>query len=232
MKLNPKAREWALVGLIGLTALLANLPRDMLDGWGVNPDHLIAILAVVVLISLFFYLKFTFFLMFIALAAGANMPAQIAEKLGISTTPLILALAAMVGMSLINYVIGLLPTGLEEKPKEKSAEGIKTLFYAIEKGNLVYAQKILSMNFDPNLLADNGYTPLMYAAARGNAQMVELLIRNGADVTIMSKEGDTALELALKMGSAEVADVIKKARAEQLAREEALAQQKQQNAPA
>jgi ankyrin repeat protein len=162
--------------------------------------------------------------MFIALAAGGNMPAQIADKLGISNVPLILALAAMVGISLINYVIGLLPTGLEEKPKEKSAEGVKTLFYAIEKGNLVYAQKILSMNFDPNLLADNGYTPLMYAAARGNAQMVELLIRNGADVTIMSKDGDTALELALKVGSSEVADIIKTARADQVAREAAMAQ--------
>ena len=224
MTLHAKTKEWALVTLISLTAVLANLPRDMLEGWGVNPDHLIAILAIAVLISLFFYLKFTFLLMFIALAAGANMPAQIAEKLGISTVPLILALAAMIGISLINYVIGLLPTGLEEKPREKSAEGIKTLFYAIEKGNLVYAQKILSMNFDPNLLADNGYTPLMYASARGNAQMVELLIRNGADVTIMSKDGDTALELALKMGSIEVADIIKTARADQVAREGAMAQ--------
>jgi ankyrin repeat protein len=70
----------------------------------------------------------------------------------------------------------------------------------------------------------------MYASARGNAQMVELLIRNGADVTIMSKDGDTALELALKMGSSEVADIIKKARAEQVAREEALALQRQQSA--
>ena len=224
MTMHAKTREWALVTLISLTAVLANLPRDMLEGWGVNPDHLIAILAIAVFISLFFYLKFTFLLMFIALAAGANMPAQIAEKLGISTVPLILALAAMIGISLINYVIGLLPTGLEEKPKEKSAEGVKTLFYAIEKGNLVYAQKILSMNFDPNLLADNGYTPLMYAAARGNAQMVELLIRNGADVTIMSKDGDTALELALKVGSIEVADIIKTARADQVAREAAMAQ--------
>ena len=224
MTLHAKTKEWALVTLISLTAVLANLPQDMLDDWGVNPDHLIAILAIAVFISLFFYLQFTFLLMFIALAAGANMPAQIADKLGISNVPLILALAAMVGMSLINYVIGLLPTGLVEKPKEKSAEGIKTLFYAIEKGNLVYAQKILSMNFDPNLLADNGYTPLMYASARGNAQMVELLIRNGADVTIMSKDGDTALELALKVGSIEVADIIKTARADQVAREAAMAQ--------
>jgi len=114
-----------------------------------------------------------------------------------------------------------MPTGLEPKPKEKSAEGIKALFYAIEKGNLVYAQKILSMNFDPNLFADNVYTPLMYAAARGDAKMVDLLLRNGADVNMMSGSGDTAIELALKIGSTEVADTLKKARAEQLAREEA-----------
>jgi ankyrin repeat protein len=61
----------------------------------------------------------------------------------------------------------------------------------------------------------------MYAAMRGDARMVELLLRNGADVNMMSKEGDTAIELALKSGSAEVADVLKRARAEQLAREEA-----------
>ena len=61
-----------------------------------------------------------------------------------------------------------MPTGLEPRPKEKSPEGVKALFYAIEKNNLVYAQKVLSMNFDPNLLHDNGYTPLAYAAMKGN----------------------------------------------------------------
>ena len=77
------------------------------------------------------------------------------------------------------------------------------------------------MNFDPNLRADNGYTPLMYAAARGDAKMCELFLRNGADVNIMSSEGDTAIELALRVGSQEVADLLKAARVEQLAREEA-----------
>ncbi|HXC38449.1 MAG TPA: ankyrin repeat domain-containing protein, partial [Burkholderiales bacterium] len=113
------------------------------------------------------------------------------------------------------------PTGLEEKPKEQSAEGIKALFYAIEKGNLVYAQKVLSMNFDPNLRADNGYTPLMYAAARGDARMCELLLRNGAEVGVVSADGDTAIELALRVGSQEVADLLKAARTEELARAEA-----------
>ena len=161
-----------------------------------------------------------FFLVF-ALALLANLPSSVSDSMGISRLPLVVAMALMVGISLINYVVALLPTGLETQPREKSKEGIVALFYAIEKGNLVYAQKVLSMNFDPNMVAENGYTPLMYAAARGDAKMVDLLVRNGADVNMISRDGDTALELALRTGSAEVADIIKKARAEQLAREEA-----------
>src|SRR6266581_1859084 len=80
----------------------------------------------------------------VLLAIAANMPAEVAENLGISTLPLLIAMATMVGFSVINYVVDLLPTGLEKKPREQSAEGIKVLFYAIEKGNLIYAQKILS----------------------------------------------------------------------------------------
>jgi ankyrin repeat protein len=128
----------------------------------------------------------------------------------------------MVGFSLINYIVDLLPTGLEKKPREQSVESIKVLFYAIEKGNLVYAQKILSQNFDPNMVAENGYTPLMYAAARGDTKMVDLLLRNGANVNLVSKSGDTAIELALRIGSSECAEMLKKARSEQQLREQAV----------
>ena len=105
-----------------------------------------------------------------------------------------------------------MPTGLEPKPKEKSPEGVQALFYAIEKNNLVYAQKVLSMNFDPNLHHDNGYTPLAYAAMKGSQPMVELLLRNGADPTQTTKEGDTPVELALRFSHGEVADMLKRAR--------------------
>jgi ankyrin repeat protein len=146
------------------------------------------------------------------LIAGANMPEQIADGLNISKIPIVLALVALVGVGLINYVVKLVPTGLEPKPREKSPEGIKALFYAIEKNNLVYCQKVLSMNFDPNLHHDNGYTPLAYAAMKGSLPMIELLLRNGADPQTVTKEGDTPVELALRMGHAEVADTLKRAR--------------------
>jgi hypothetical protein len=208
-----RIRELILMGLITITAVTANLPREYVeDTLGVSHNALIAILGIAIIVGLFLYLKFGLFVAVILLIAGANMPEQIAEGLNISRIPIVLALVALVGVGLINYVIKLLPTGLEPKPREKSVEGIKALFYGIEKNNLVYTQKVLSMNFDPNLHHDNGYTPLAYAAMRGSAPMIELLLRNGADPAQVTKEGDTPVELALRMGHNDVADLLKKAR--------------------
>jgi len=216
-----RVREIALVALVALTAALANLPEYLLVYLPINRDFLLGSLALTVFIALFLYLKFQFFFLVVLLAVAANMPGEVADSLNVAKMPLLIAMATMVGLSLINYVVDLLPTGLEKKEKEQSTEGIKVLFYAIEKGNLVYAQKILSQNFDPNLVAESGYTPLMYAAARGDTKMVELLLRNGANVNLVSRDGDTAIELALRIGSQECADVLKKARLEQQARERA-----------
>jgi hypothetical protein len=216
-----KYKEWALVGLVSLATVFAMLPPHIAEQLSIDRGYIAAILGILLVIALFLYLKFAFFIMVALLVIGANVTDNWSDTLGISKLPLIIALIAMVGISLINYVVSILPTGLEPKPREKSPEGVKAMFYAIEKDNLVYAQKVLSMGFDPNLLSDNGYSPLQYAAMRGNAQMAELFIRNGANVGLMSRDGESAVELALKMGHAEAADVLKKARQEQLAQEQA-----------
>jgi len=208
-----RIRELVLMGLITLTAVLANLPEEYVaETLGVSPAALLAVLGIAVIIGLFLYLKTGLFIAVVLLIAGANMPDQIAEGLNISKIPIVLALVALVGVGLINYVVRLVPTGLEPRPKEKSAEGVRALFYAIEKNNLVYAQKVLGMNFDPNMHHDNGYTPLAYAAMRGSLPMIELLLRNGADPQLTTREGDTPVELALRFGHAEVADGLKVAR--------------------
>lgn len=216
-----KYKEWALVCLVGIATVFALLPADLADRLSVNRGYIAAVLGILLVIALFLYLKFAFFIMVALLVIGANVTDAWSDTLGISKLPLIIALIAMVGISLINYVVSILPTGLEPKPRDKSPEGIKAMFYAIEKDNLVYAQKVLSMSFDPNLLSDNGYTPLQYAAMRGNAQMVELFVRNGANPAMLSKDGESAAELALKLGHNQAAEVLKKARQEMLAQEEA-----------
>lgn len=219
-----RIREVTLFCLIALTAAFANLPADTIEELGINHDYLVAALGTAVVIGLFLYLKFFFFLSIVLLILGANLPDHVAERFNVSKIPLILALVAMIGVSLINTVVKLLPTGLEPRPKEKSPEGVRALFYAIEKNNVVYGQKVLSMNFDPNLQHENGYTPLAFAAMKGNPQMVELLLRNGADPSLTTKEGDTPVELALRMGHNEVADLLKRARQELDARRAAPAE--------
>src|SRR6185295_11775264 len=182
-----RVKETLVFSLIVLIAVVANLPHEYVERLGVDRQLLFA---------------------------GANLPEQIADGFGISKVPLVLALVAMVGVSLINYVVKLVPTGLEPRPREQSPEGVRAMFYAIERNNLVYAQKLLSMNFDPNLMHDNGYTPLAYAATKGSVQMVELFLRNNADPTRRTKDGDTPVEIALRMGHTEVAERLRVARQE------------------
>jgi uncharacterized protein len=208
-----RIRELILMGLILISAVIANLPDEYVEETlHVDRGLIVAWLGIAVIIGLFLYLRTGLFIAVVLLVAGANMPDQIAEGLNISKIPIMLALVALIGVGLVNYVVRLMPTGLEPRPKEKSAEGIRALFYAIEKNNLVYAQKVLAMNFEPNLHHDNGYSPLAYAAMRGSLPMIELLLRNGADAGLTTKEGDSPVELALRFGHAEVADALKQAR--------------------
>lgn len=214
-------QEWVLVALLALATILLNLPKELTQQLKLNPDYLLIGLGLTILVAFFLYLKVTFFMMFVLLAIGANLPTQIAERFGITNAPLIIALVVMVIMSLGNHFMKLLPSGLEAKPKEKSAEGAQTLFYAIDKGNLLYAQKILSMNIHPDSPGPGGETPLMRAAARGNVRVVDLLLKNGADYGVMNDAGDTALEIALRSGHTGIADILRKVRQDAQARAQA-----------
>ncbi len=208
-----RIKELILFGLILVTAVIANLPHEYVEETlGMNRGMLVACLGIAVILGLFLYLRTGLFVSVVLLIAGANMPDQIAEGLNISKIPILLALVALVGVGVVNQIVKLMPTGLEPRPKERSAEGIRALFYAIEKNNLVYASKVLSMNFDPNLRHENGYTPLTYAAMRGSLPMIDLLLRNGADPQQPTTEGDSAVELALRFNHSDVADALKKAR--------------------
>jgi len=136
-----RIRELVLMGLITVTAVLANLPHEYVeDTLGVSHATLIAVLACAVLLGLFLYLKFFLFVAVVLLVAGANLPEQIADGFNVSKIPIILALVALVGMGLINHVVKLVPTGLEPKPREKSLEAVRAMFYAVEKNNPAYAQ--------------------------------------------------------------------------------------------
>ena len=202
-------REWALVGLVGAMALIANLPNRVLHNIGVDAGLLMALLGLMVVIALFLYLRFFFFLLYALLAVGANLPEKWAEALGITQGPLLMALIAMVVISVFNYRAKLLPSGLEPKKRIQNLEATRVLFTAIERGNLPYVKTVLTMDFDLDTIDGNGMTPLMRAAQRGEFKMVQRLIKGGASSLLVGPSGK-ASDVALQNNFPAVNEFLKK----------------------
>lgn len=200
-----RTREYTLLGLVGVMALIANLPPSTVESLGMEPRVVMAVLGLVVIMALFLYVRLFFFLIYVLLAIGANLPGQWAEALGINQGPLLVTLVCMVGLSLLNYGVKLLPTGLEPKARKRSAEAIRVLLNAIDRGNPSYIKTVLSMEFDLNMLGEQGQSPLMRAAQRGDEAIVDLLLAHRADPALSGPEG-TAADIARKHGHAALAD--------------------------
>lgn len=202
-------REWTLLGLVGTMALVANLPSHLLDRIGVEPGLLMAVLGLMVVFALFLYVRFFFFLLYALLAAGANLPQQWADSLGISQTPMLVALIAMVSLSLLNYGAKMLPTGLEPKKRKQNLEATQVLIDAIERRNLPYVKTLLTMDFDIDDAGADGMTPLMRAAQRGEFKIVQMLIKRGASPLLVGPSGK-ASDLALQNNFPSVTEFLKK----------------------
>ncbi len=190
-------REWTLLGLVGTMALVANVPRHLVDRLGMDPGLIMAMLGLMVVFALFLYVRFFFFLLYALLAIGANLPDQWANSLGISQMPMLIALTVMVALSLLNYGAKMLPSGLEPKPRKQNSEATQVLLDAIARDNLPYIKTLLTMQFDLDTVDDQGMTPLMRAAQRGNFKVVQLFIKCGASPLLTGPSGrasDVALQ--------------------------------------
>lgn len=198
-----RTQEIFLLSLVAMAAIAANLPVDVLRPYGIEPRYIVTVLGIMVVLAMFLYLRFFFFLLYVLLAIGANVPEQWAAALGLSQVALLVTLGAMVGLSLLNYGIKLLPSGLEKPDTEhnkQSIEGTKALLTAIERGNTAQVKQILAIGIDPNLAGDGGISPLMMAAQLGYTEMVDALLTAGADPAQTNTEGQTARDLAFRKG--------------------------------
>lgn len=209
-------REWALLGLVGMMALVANLPRELLDRIGVEPGLVMAVLGLMVVLALFLYVRFFFFLLYTLLAVGANLPEQWAESLHISQGPMLMALIAMVVLSLMNYGAKLMPSGLEHKKRKQNPEATQVLLNAIDRGNDSYVKTVLSMDFDLDTVDVSGMTPLMRAAQRGNFKVVQMLIKRGASPQIAGPTGK-ASDVALAHNFPSVSEYLRRVEEVQIA---------------
>lgn len=218
MKLQFPAKDAAALGGVTLLALLANLPQGY-GSWLVNRETLLIALGAVVVIALFHYLEAFLLLIITTLAIGANLPRELAADLGISQVALMLALGAIIVLTLLNRRFEFLPVaaGTEDEfapedtmiidlsgPRERMME-------AIAHGRVTAIRQLIAIYPDVNFRVD-GATPLHVAAEKGYSAIVQLLIDAGADLLAENARGETPLDVALTIKKhAKTTDILYKA---------------------
>ncbi len=203
MKLQFPARDVTALTVITLLSVLANLPEGY-GSWLVSRNTLLGALIAVVVIALFHYLEVFLLLSITTLAIGANLPKELAEGMGVSQGAMLAALAAIIGITLLNRALNLLPItlGADEVADEEDMVTIDIsgphdrLMEAIAHGRIAAIRELIAAAHGVNFKL-NGTTPLHLAAEKGYSAIVELLIESGADLLAENRRGETPLDVAL-----------------------------------
>ncbi len=208
MKVKVKSTEFFLFSLVSLLSIAANLPMELLGGV-ISQKMLLIVLAAVVVIALFRYLRLLAFLCVLMLAVGANLPERLSEALGISQVVMLIFLGVIVLISVLNKLLRL-PLEPEKAALRKvdTDESRKAILIAISIANVKRLRWLISHNMEINFV-DDGVSPALLAAEKGNSEIMQLLIYHNADLTATNSEGMTPYEVALSRGFKRTAEIIK-----------------------
>jgi len=205
MKLELKLNEVILLAVVILTSVAANLP-DSLIGSYLNRDILLSVLAGVIIIALFRYLRWMLFLTVTILALGANLPEQLASVVHVDPIVMIATLVVLVFISLLNHIFKLLPTD-KISSKTDSGQSRKAVLEAIGTGNLKKLKRLLQMNVEVNFIQD-GTSPVHIVAEQGNNEMMQALLEYGANLNLINQDGLTPKEVAQALGLSKTVEML------------------------
>ena len=209
MKIQTKSSEIAMLFIVIVLSFAANLTNYTNIGNIVSQKTLLIILTGTIFIALFHYLRFMLFLTIVTLAIGANLPDELATNLGISPVVMMFALGFLVVISLISYLFGLLPTGIEQA-KLNTVESRKSVLNAVKKGDLNNLNRLMKANAEVNFSEENTM-PVFIAAENGYADVMQILVHNGAAFHVRNTEGKTPMEVALTRGYTRIAEILRHA---------------------
>jgi ankyrin repeat protein len=89
-----------------------------------------------------------------------------------------------------------------------TADGVSSLMYATQNGNLAMMKLLISCGADPDKKPANGYTALITAIRNGEADLAEFLIRNGASVDLEDNDKMSPLMHAMAADSFYLPDML------------------------
>jgi hypothetical protein len=206
MKIEFKLKEVAMLLIVLLLSIAANLPESLI-GQYVGKDVLLSALAAVIIIALFRYLRWMLFLIVTVLAVGANLPEQLATVVNVEPVVMIATLVVLVLISMLNHIFKLLPTDVAAK-RTDSSQSRKAVLEAVKTGNLNKLKRLLKMNVEVNFLQD-GTSPAHMVAEQGNNEMMQALLDYGVNLNVINKDGLTPMEIALAFGFKHTVDILK-----------------------
>ena len=206
MKFDLKLNEVVILVIVVLSSIVANLPENII-GHYINKNVLLSVLATVVIIALFRYLRWMLFMIVTILAIGANLPAQLATVVKVDPVVMVATLIVLVFISLLNHVFKLMPTDAVSN-RTDSTQSRKALLEAITTGNLNKLKHLLQMNIEVDFLQD-GTSPAHMIAEQGNNEMMQALLDYGVNLNVMNKDGLTPMEIAMAFGFKHTVEMLK-----------------------
>lgn len=211
MKFKFNTTEFYLFLLVVILSVAANLPAAMI-GQYIDQRTLLIVLAAVVVIALFRYLRLFLFLCVLALALGANIPERLSETLGINQTIMLTFLVLIVMISQANRFLKLPedtdPARRRVAPRLDSSESRKAVLIAITRGNVKRLKWFHNHNMEFNFVED-GVSPVTLAAEKGNSEIMQLLIYYGANLNVTDGSGRSPLQIAEAGGFNRTAEIIR-----------------------
>lgn len=211
MKFRFNSTEFYLFLLVALLSVAANLPAAIIGPY-IDQRTLLIVLAGVIVIALFRYLRLLLFLCVVALALGANIPERLSEVLGINQTIMLAFLVLIVLIPVANRFLKL-PEENEATRRRKaskldSSESRKAVLIAIGRGNVKRLKWFHSHDTELNFVED-GVSPVTLAAEKGNSEVMQLLIYYGVNLNVRDGAGRSPLEIAEANGFSRTAEIIR-----------------------
>jgi ankyrin repeat protein len=100
------------------------------------------------------------------------------------------------------------PNGKKEDVNRRSADGSTPLQWAVYKGDLAEATRLVRAGADVSLANNYGATPMSLAAEVGNTDMLKVLLEAGADADSPNPDGQTALMAVARTGTVAAAELL------------------------
>lgn len=212
MNLKINGTEFYLFLLVVILSIAANLPAALMRPY-IDQRTLLIVLAAVVVIALFRYLRLLLFLCVAALALGANIPERLSGTLGINQSIMLTFLILIVLISQANRFLKLPedtdPAKRRIMPRLDSSESRKAVLIAVARGNVKRLKWFHNHNTELNFIDEEGVSPVTLAAEKGNSEIMQLLIYFGANLNVTDKAGRSPLEIAEANGFKQTAEIVR-----------------------